>query len=204
MPRTFCGLGRRFPGFDTFFYGAILPFPLAPLPRFPITLPCLLVAAGAEVAFMVALCPTPVLAMRPSPVLALPWYPDTTLPPSPLDTTPLSPPPPPSLVLAPVPVCVRRGRRPAVRLPQRASSRLAARDAGIFIDSTARAVGRKALRESLASCSDDLKQQVRTRRILKRKNPLVALDLSRLAKAAGLAYSDRRAVAVAAATGGFP
>jgi hypothetical protein len=68
---------------------------------------------------------------------------------------------------------------------------------------TAKAVSRKALRESLASCSADLRKQVATRRILKKKKPLAALDLTRLASAAGLVCADKRAVAVAAATGKF-
>jgi len=62
---------------------------------------------------------------------------------------------------------------------------------------TTKAVNRKALRESLVLCSSELKAQVSACRILKKKNPLMALDLSRLAKAACL-------VAVAAATGRYP
>lgn len=184
MPRPFGGLGRRFPGFVTFFFGAILPFPLAPLPRLPIILPPQLFLGGES---ELDLAP-----LRSTPLLALPWYADST-----------SPPPPLSPVLGPGPAPMRRGRRPTVRPPQRASTRITARDTGAFVDSTARAVNRKAIRESLASCSDDLKKQVSSRRLLKRKNPLAALDLSRLAKAADLRCSDRRAVAVAAATGGF-
>jgi len=70
---------------------------------------------------------------------------------------------------------------------------------------TSKAVSRKASQESLAPCSDELKKQVTSSRVvLKKKNPLKALDLSRLAKAAGLDGSRRRAVAVAAATGRYP
>jgi hypothetical protein len=69
---------------------------------------------------------------------------------------------------------------------------------------TTKAIARKALRECLAPCSEELKKQVSQRRILKKKNPLKALDLSRLAKAAELDSSARRAVAVAAATGRYP
>jgi hypothetical protein len=69
---------------------------------------------------------------------------------------------------------------------------------------TTKAIAHKALRECLAPCSEELKKQVSQRRILKKKNPLKALDLSRLAKAAELDSSARRAVAVAAATGRYP
>ena len=69
---------------------------------------------------------------------------------------------------------------------------------------TAKAVSRKALRESLAPCSNDLKKQVSSSRVLKKKNTFNALDLNRLAKAAGLDSSGRRAVAVVVATRRYP
>lgn len=97
-----------------------------------------------------------------------------------------------------------RGRGPVDRPPQCASSWLAAHDSGDFVDMTTKSVTRKALRESLVSCSDELKEHVVARRVLKKKNPLKALDLSQLTKAAGLDCSARRAVAVAAATGRYP
>lgn len=75
---------------------------------------------------------------------------------------------------------------------------------GAFVDMTTKAVSCKALRECLLPCSEDLKRQVAKQRLLKRKNPLKALDLDRLAKAADLDSTARHSVAVAAATGRFP
>lgn len=69
---------------------------------------------------------------------------------------------------------------------------------------TTKAVNQKALRETLAPCSAELKLPLSARRILKKKNPLKALDLPRLAKATGLDCTSRRAVAVAAATNRYP
>jgi hypothetical protein len=63
---------------------------------------------------------------------------------------------------------------------------------------TSRAVQRKAIRESLAPCSQDLKRQVKGRKLLKRKNPLGALDLGHLAKAAGLGCGERHTAVVVA------
>lgn len=65
-------------------------------------------------------------------------------------------------------------------------------------------VNQKALRETLAPCSAELKLLVSARRIVKKKNPLKALDLSRLAKATGLDCTSRRAIVVAAATNRYP
>ena len=67
---------------------------------------------------------------------------------------------------------------------------------GRFVDATSKVVQCKALREGLAACSIPLQKLVSGRKLLKRKHPLGALDLRRLAKAA-----DLRAVAVA---GGAP
>lgn len=58
---------------------------------------------------------------------------------------------------------------------------------------------RKALRESLVACSAVLKKQIKGRQILNRKDALGALDLGRLARAAGLSCANRKAVVVAAA-----
>lgn len=69
---------------------------------------------------------------------------------------------------------------------------------------TSKAVSRKALRESLAPCSDELKRQVTSSRVLKKKNTLNAMDLNRQAQPTGLDNDGRRAVAVAAATGRYP
>lgn len=63
-----------------------------------------------------------------------------------------------------------------------------------------RAIQHKALKESLQACSSALKKQIKGRRVFKRKHALGALDLGRLAKAAGLSCSDRQAVEVAAAS----
>lgn len=68
----------------------------------------------------------------------------------------------------------------------------------MFVPVAAKAIERKALRESLVACSASLKEQVAGRKLLKRKNPIGALDLGRLARAAGLSCSGRRYVAVAA------
>jgi hypothetical protein len=62
-----------------------------------------------------------------------------------------------------------------------------------------KAIRRKALKESLEACAPALKRQVRDRRLFKRKNPLGALDLGRLARAAGLSRTAKKAIAVAAA-----
>ena len=73
----------------------------------------------------------------------------------------------------------------------------------MFVDVASKAMQCKALRESLAPCSAALKKHVAERKILKRKHPLGALDLHRLAKAAGLSCSDQNAVAVVT-VGGSP
>ncbi|CAN6227584.1 unnamed protein product [Urochloa humidicola] len=145
-------------------------------------------------------------------LLGLPWYPREPAPASPPPPPPPSPeadapapasplPPPPPL---PAAAPGRRGRRSrsasaASATASRNSSRIAAQAPDHFVDSTSRAMQRKALRESLANCSQALKKQVSSRRILKRKNPIGAKDLRRLAKAAGLTCADQRAVAAAAA-----
>ncbi|CAN6339211.1 unnamed protein product [Urochloa humidicola] len=96
------------------------------------------------------------------------------------------------------------GRKPAPPLPKRNSSCLADKEPATFVDATSKAMQRKAIRESLAACSADLKRQVQTRKLLKKKNPIGALDLGRLAKAVGLSCAWCRAVAVAAATDRSP
>ncbi|CAL4982690.1 unnamed protein product [Urochloa decumbens] len=152
--------------------------------------------------------PVPPLPNSPSStpatiLLGLPWYPQASAspppppPPSPADTPPSPPPPATSPAAAPS----RRGRRPrsttSTVAASRNSSRIAAQAPTHFVDSTAKAMQRKALRKSLANCSNDLKRHVASRRIFKRKNPIGALDLRRLAKAAGLSCADQRAVALA-------
>ncbi|XP_066316803.1 uncharacterized protein [Miscanthus floridulus] len=204
-----------FPGFDSFFYGLVRPFPLAPLPRLPVILPSTVLEPWD---------PVPSTPLCSYSLLALPWHDvDNTMPappPSPAvqhlqprrGRRPVGRPSPSGAPEASsgLPVAPdrlpqpRRSRGPAGRQPQRASSRLAARESGSFVDMTTKAVNRKALRESLVLCSSELKAQVSACRILKKKNPLMALDLSRLAKAACLDGPSRRAVAVAAATGRYP
>lgn len=91
----------------------------------------------------------------------------------------------------------RRWRRP--RSPARRRCHLTEKEDGSFVPMATKAIQRKALRESLVACSAALKKQIKGRGILKRKNALGALDLGRLAWAAGLSCSDHQAVAVAAA-----
>jgi hypothetical protein len=98
--------------------------------------------------------------------------------------------------------CRQPCRRTRVRgAPTRASTKQAAIGPANYVDMTARAVQRRALRDNLATCSEELKRQVSTRKFLKRKTPLGALDLGRLAKAVGLGCADKRVVSIAAATG---
>ena len=66
----------------------------------------------------------------------------------------------------------------------------------MFVPVAAKAIQRKALRESLAACSASLMKQVTGCKLLKRKNPIGALDLGHLAMAAGLSYIGRRSAAV--------
>ncbi|KAJ1272950.1 hypothetical protein BS78_06G242300 [Paspalum vaginatum] len=148
------------------------------------------------------LIPIPAMDTHPDraqAMLALPWHGDdvdANVPPSP------PPPSPVSTAYAAAEEPVRRGRRPRRRAPTatatRNSSRLAAKEPEEFVDMTSRAVHLKALRENLQACSKPLQKHVKTCKLTKRKNPLGALDLGRLAKAAGLGCADRRAVAVAA------
>jgi hypothetical protein len=66
------------------------------------------------------------------------------------------------------------------------------------LDMATKAIRRRAIKESLQTCSDGLKKQVRKRKLLK-KFVLSSLDLRCLAKVAGLGCSDVDAVAVVAA-----
>ena len=78
---------------------------------------------------------------------------------------------------------VRRTRRQVA--PTRASLRLAAKAPTGFVDMTTQAVQRKALLNSLSSCSADLQKMVVKRDILSRnKLPLSAADLRKLLAAA--------------------
>ncbi|CAN6270193.1 unnamed protein product [Urochloa humidicola] len=111
-------------------------------------------------------------------------------------------PPPPPLPCAPAPR--RRRKQSSAAKIKRQSTRLAEKEEAEFVDATTKAMQRKAIRESLAACSKDLKHHVKTRKLLKKKNPLGALDLGRLAKVAGIGCAGCRAIAVAAATGRSP
>jgi hypothetical protein len=82
--------------------------------------------------------------------------------------------------------------------PKQSSIRLAEKESTVFVPVTAKAIQLKALHESLAACSASLKKQVAGRKLLKWKNPIGALDLRRLARAAGLSCSGRRSVEVTA------
>jgi hypothetical protein len=191
---------RSVPGFVSIFFSAVHAFPLAQLPRFPI----IIIVVSSEEQDM----PHLLAALEPAPVLALPWYPEPTQEVS-ASTGVITDVP----VVAVPPVCAlaqhRRGRPPGASVaralaPQRASPRLAAADSGAFVNMTTKAIACKALRECLAPCLEELKKQVAQRHVLKKKNPLKALDLSHLAKAAELDLPARHAVVVAAATGHYP
>jgi hypothetical protein len=62
-----------------------------------------------------------------------------------------------------------------------------------------KAMKHEALHESLAACSEDVQKIVNQRKLLKKKHPIGALDLGRLAKAT-LACAGRCTVASAAAS----
>lgn len=132
-----------------------------------------------------------------SAVLILPWYDDE-------DDSPPAPPPTP--VSSPIhatsspPQPTRRRRCPRNLLPSRSSARLAEKEDGSFVPMSAKAIKHKAIRESLQACLAVLKKQIKGRHVLKRKHSLGALDLGRLARAAGLSCSERQAVTVAAAS----
>jgi len=55
---------------------------------------------------------------------------------------------------------------------------VAARNPNGFVNMTTKAVNQKALRETLAPCSAELKLLLSARRVLKKKNLLKALDLA--------------------------
>lgn len=183
------GLG---PGFGAYYLGFDL-FPFPPLPTFPIII-------DLTDASTVSPCPIP----NRSPLLALPWYDDKAPPPPPPSSLEYDPQPqdlPASL--APAPAWVPRGRCPKAMMPPKHSSpRLAAMETQEFVPMVDKAIQCKALRESLAACSATLKKQVVGRKLLKRKNPMGALDLGWLARAARLSCTNCHAVAVAATGAG--
>ena len=166
-------------------------FPLPPLPRLPLVIrrldPCLLVLAPEPSAQLSDAKDAKERSPNTTPLICYQRRPKTTtiLPDH----------------AAKLPVLAASQRASP---PKRTSARLARLDPGTFLDSTAKAVARKALRDSLSSCSAELKNQVRHSRVLKKKNALKILDLTRLGKAAGLDEPSTRAVARAAASGVFP
>lgn len=89
-----------------------------------------------------------------------------------------------------------RGRHPRTLVPQRSSTRLATKESQTFVPVASRAIHLKALRESLASYSANLKRQVIGHKLIKHKKPLGALDLGCLAKDAGIGCSNSMAIAV--------
>ena len=83
----------------------------------------------------------------------------------------------------------RRRQRPMLSVPaaRRSSSRLAAKAPAKFVDMTTQAVQRKALLNSLSSCSKALKKHVTNKNILSRNHlPIGAADLRKLVSAAKL------------------
>jgi len=92
------------------------------------------------------------------------------------------------------------GRAPAPQGTRRHSARLAAKSAvrgGAHQDSTAVAVRRKALLNSLSGCSSTLKKHVNKNNLLSRsKLPLCASEIRKLLDAAGVACSSATAVEV--------
>lgn len=98
-------------------------------------------------------------------------------------------------------VLVTRGRRPTAKQTpkptagKRQSSRLAAKYNGMFVDMTDKAVQRRALQDSLASCSQAVQQHVTRRGLLnKNKAPIAIPDLRKLVRAAGLGCSTAESV----------
>lgn len=172
-------LGALF-NFSAFSVGYITTYPLAPLPQLPI---------------VIHLDP-PIVPTTATPFLAITWYDDA-------HQVPSSPPPSPTpRARSPlVPCCQPRGLKRVKEAPTKDSARQAAIGPANYIDMTAWAILRRALRDNLATCSDKLKRQVSTRKLLKPKTPLGALDLGHLAKAVGLGCIDKLAVSIAAATG---
>lgn len=89
-----------------------------------------------------------------------------------------------------------RGRRPRGKVaggaaPQRQSSRLAAKGDGKYVAMADKAAQRTALKNSLASCSTALQNQVCKRNILNHTSfPISATDLRKLVGAAGLSSGN--------------
>lgn len=96
---------------------------------------------------------------------------------------------PERVLSTPVITYSRRRSRPGVKVPavRRSSSRLAAKAPAKFVDMTTQAVQRKALLNSLSTCSKALKKHVSSKNILSCNHlPIGAADLRKLVSAAKL------------------
>lgn len=93
-------------------------------------------------------------------------------------------------VMAP-PAVRKAGAVPPAKAGRRCSKRLAAKASASFVDMTSIAVQRKALLNSLSTCSLSLKKHVNKRNILSRNNlPLDAAELRKLVLAAKIDCSS--------------
>ncbi|CAO2150256.1 unnamed protein product [Urochloa humidicola] len=114
---------------------------------------------------------------------------------------PFAPPPSPAdePVVAPIQGRGRhpRGRAATAAVPQRQSTRLAAKAAATFVPVADQTIQRKALLNSLAPCSTALKNHVEKRGLLARnKLPISVAELRKLVGAAGLGCAASNAVGV--------
>lgn len=128
---------------------------------------------------------------------ALPWYAARAPPPA-ADPRAVSPQQCSAAGLpAAAPVRARRAR--LVGEPQRQSARLAAEAPATFVHSTDKAMQLTKLKNSLASCSKELKAHVNKKGLLgKQKKHISILALRKLASAAGLGGTVAQATAVVA------
>nr|XP_034570764.1 extensin-like [Setaria viridis] len=173
-----------FTGASILCHGFINPFPLPPLPTFPILIQLPPSDASGDLGGYGA-----------RPVLLLTWRPAVPepCPPSTPPNTPLparSPPTPPPATSDAPPHCPSR---PPPR--KRHSARLAAKEDGKFVDATSKAAQLKALRDSLALCSSAVQAHVAKKKLLmKRKKPISGADLVKLADAVGLGQETAKAL----------
>lgn len=168
-PAAFGPTNGRFPGFDTFYYGFINPYPMPPLPAFPLII-------------LLPVAPMPI-ATRPTTranILALPWHPDTPTGPLclNLNTPALS-------EQGATPTRRRRRPRKAIPAPTRHSSRLARKEPDTYVAVESKATMLKTLKNELATCSTSFQQQVNKRGVLKHARlPLPVPDLRKIASTA--------------------
>ncbi|CAN6167308.1 unnamed protein product [Urochloa humidicola] len=179
-------LPGAFPGAQILHHGYINSFPLPRLPALPL---------------VVHLPPTanPTTYTRANSTLLLPWYATTATSPNMLPP----PPPPPSPAYthppedAPVPVeempppiprpRARRNKMTDMAPGKRNSERLAAKDSGKFVHASEKASQLKALKNSLALCSQPVQKLVIKKKLLKQtKKPIANADLTKLADAVGI------------------